>query len=175
MSRGESGYPPWPCPLVPTSLLISIQRGFQANVCKKTSCFFPSPWHLCAWNNDRDFSSDAICCWVRHCFYIYRQMLCDSVNTVDFLMSHFWGSQRGHSKRMLPPWWCYQVSFYLSNGIPIKKGGFKLGRNFVVDHFIDKNRNDKTKCNTNLTVHVVCNTWTTIYCQWIFWLMSFWM
>ena len=58
MSWGESGYPPWP--LVSTALLISIQPGFQANVCKKTSCFFPSPWHLCAWNNDRDFSSDAL-------------------------------------------------------------------------------------------------------------------
>ena len=96
---GESGSPP--CPQVPTALLISIQPGFQANVCKKTSCFFPSPWHLCAWNNDRDFSSDAICCWVRHCFYIYRQMPCDRVNTVDLLMSHFLGSQRGHSKSIL--------------------------------------------------------------------------
>ena len=82
-SPGFSDHPP-------PALLISIQPGFQANVCKKTSCFFPSPWHLCAWNNDRDFSSDAICCWVRHCFYIYRQMPCGGVNTVDLQMSRFW-------------------------------------------------------------------------------------
>ena len=43
-----------------------IFQAIQGSVCKKTSRFFPSPWHLCAWNNDRDFSSEMlyflVCC-----------------------------------------------------------------------------------------------------------------